>query len=92
MDNIIIFLLIVQFIATGVGAYFIAREAKKIEKAIGQAAAIGFLLPFVLYIIPYSMNPTAEKMVFFIEWMMYSLVANEIAAIPTAIVTSLLKR
>ena len=91
MNEVIIFLIVIQFIASGVGAYFIAREARKVETAIAQAAAIGFVLPFLLYIIPYSMNPTADKMVFFFEWMIYSLVANEIAAIPVAIVTKMLR-
>ena len=89
MNEMILSLIIFQFIATAIGAYFLAREAKKLETAIAQAAGLGFILPFILYIIPYSMNPTIDKLTFFIEWLMYSWVANEIAAIPVAVITKI---
>jgi hypothetical protein len=86
MDGIIIFLMIVQFIATAIGAFFLAKQARSLRLAITQAAAIGFFLPILIYIIPYSINPTLEKLTFFIEWVLYSMIANEVAGIPAAII------
>lgn len=91
MDDIVILLLIVQALTTAVGAYFLARQARSLETAIAQASAIGFLLPFAFYMIPYSMNPTVEGMITFFEWMIYSIIANEIAGIPVAIISQLLR-
>jgi len=85
MNGLIIFLIILQFIATGVGAFFLAKQAKSMRIAITQAAAVGFILPFALYIIPYSQNPTIEGLKFFMEWLILSFVANMIAAIPVSI-------
>ena len=92
MEKIIIFLIIVQALATAVGAFFLAKKARNLKVIVTQVSGIAFVLPFMLYLIPYSFNPTAEKMAFFIEWLIYSFIANEIVAIPTVFIAQIFRR
>jgi len=92
MNKLIIAIVIVQAFLNSVGAFFLAKRIKKLKHAIESSAAISFALPFALYILPYSINPTTDKLIFFIEWIFYSFVINTVTGIPTAIITYFLKR
>jgi hypothetical protein len=90
MDNLIIFLLIIQFVATIIGSFALAKQAKSLRVAVREAATISFFLPFLIYIIPFSTNPTPEKLAFFMEWLVTSWVFNFIVSIPVAIISQII--
>jgi len=78
MEEIFILLIIGQAIAIAIGAFALAQYFRRMRDAIASISVIAFFLPVIIYILSYSINPTLDKMVSFLEWFIPSVIVNEI--------------